>query len=136
MESSDLLGCSNFCAYYSVIGALFMFLVATLISKQPFYIGGLEDVDLCKSSAVGAMGMFLFTFVASVAHICYEKANPYSRTNTNLNSMEEMDFVGRPGMRDFPDRTSSLYELAESSSSTHGYRDEDDDHDGTPGQFA
>jgi len=110
--------------------------VATLISKQPFYIGGLEDVDLCKSSAVGAMGMFLFTFVASVAHICYEKANPYSRTNTNLNSMEEMDFVGRPGMRDFPDRTSSLYELAESSSSTHGYRDEDDDHDGTPGQFA
>ena len=24
MDSSDLLGCSNFCAYYSVIGALFM----------------------------------------------------------------------------------------------------------------
>eukprot|EP00978_Attheya_sp_CCMP212_P027444 scaffold91900_cov59-Attheya_sp.AAC.5 len=106
-----------------------------MISKQPFYIGGLEDVDHCKSSAFGAVGMFVFTFVASVAHICYEKANPYSRTNTNNHSMEEMDFVGRPGMRDFPGRTSSLYELAESSSSGHGYKD-DDDHDGTPGQFA
>jgi hypothetical protein len=107
-----------------------------MISKQPFYIGGLEDVDHCKSSAFGAVFMFVFTFVTSVAHICYEKANPYSRTSNRSmdGSMDEVDFVGRPGMRGFPDRTSSLYELAGSSSSTHGYTNEDEQL-GTRGHF-
>mmetsp|Transcript_6139 Transcript_6139/g.13592 ORF Transcript_6139/g.13592 Transcript_6139/m.13592 type:complete len:84 (+) Transcript_6139:292-543(+) len=37
-----------------------------MLVKQPFFIGGIEDVDVAKSSAFGAAGMFLFTFVVSI----------------------------------------------------------------------
>lgn len=37
-----------------------------MLVQQPFFIGGIEDVDRAKSSAFGAAGMFVFTFVVSI----------------------------------------------------------------------
>lgn len=50
-----------------------------MISTQPFFIAGIDDPDHAKTSAFGAMGMFLFTFVASLIGIWYDsqyKAEP------------------------------------------------------------
>jgi hypothetical protein len=46
--------------------------VGVIISQQSFFIAGLEDADEAKNSAFGAMGMFAFTFVASIAGIWYD----------------------------------------------------------------
>lgn len=40
-----------------------------MLMKQPFYIGGIEDVERAKSSAFGAAATFLFTFVVSIAYM-------------------------------------------------------------------
>lgn len=43
-----------------------------MISKQSFFIAGIEDAEEAKNSAFGAMGMFAFTFFASLAGIWYD----------------------------------------------------------------
>jgi hypothetical protein len=43
-----------------------------MISAQPFYINGLEDPDEAKKNAFGAMGMFGFTFIASLLGMWYD----------------------------------------------------------------
>ena len=45
-----------------------------MLTKQPFYIAGIEDVEQAQSSAWGAMTMFLVTFVASLAGIWYDNS--------------------------------------------------------------
>lgn len=50
-----------------------------MIQTQPFFIGGIEDDASARTSAFGAMGMFLFTFIASLVGIWYDsqyKAEP------------------------------------------------------------
>ena len=37
-----------------------------MLVKQPFFIGGIEDVEEAKGSAFGAAGMFLFIFVVAI----------------------------------------------------------------------
>mmetsp|Transcript_4002 Transcript_4002/g.6696 ORF Transcript_4002/g.6696 Transcript_4002/m.6696 type:complete len:103 (-) Transcript_4002:188-496(-) len=69
---SDLGEGSRCCAFYSAVGVLFTLWVGLLISQQSFYIAGIEDADEAKNSAFGAMGMFIFTFVASMAGIWYD----------------------------------------------------------------
>jgi hypothetical protein len=46
--------------------------VGIMIQTQPFFIAGLDNVDEARTSAFGAMGMFLFTFAASVVGIWYD----------------------------------------------------------------
>jgi len=46
--------------------------VGVLIQTQPFFIAGIEDASEARTSAFGAMGMFLFTFVASLFGIWYD----------------------------------------------------------------
>jgi hypothetical protein len=53
--------------------------VGVLIQTQPFFIAGIEDPEEARSSAFGAMGMFLFTFLASMFGIWYDsKSKPES----------------------------------------------------------
>jgi len=50
-----------------------------MLHTQPFYVAGIDDVESAETSAFGAMGMFLFTFVASIFGIWYDsqhKAEP------------------------------------------------------------
>ena len=46
--------------------------VAVLITTQPFYLAGIEDVEKAQGSAYGATGMFLFTFLASIGGIWFD----------------------------------------------------------------
>jgi len=62
----DLRAASNFCAVYSVVGLLFMVMVSLMLTYQPFYIGGIENLERAKSNAYGGVSCFLFVFAASV----------------------------------------------------------------------
>jgi len=46
-----------------------------MLTAQPFLIGGIEDEEVAKSSAFGAMSCFAVTFVMSVVGICYDRNN-------------------------------------------------------------
>lgn len=71
--SSNLRELSQCCVYYSAIGMIFMLWVGMMITKQPFYIKGLESEEECRSNAFGAMGFFVFTFVSSLAYLYYDR---------------------------------------------------------------
>jgi len=36
---------------------------------QPFYVGGIDDVEKAKGNAFGAAGLFFFIFVISMVHL-------------------------------------------------------------------
>lgn len=40
--------------------------------KQPFFIGGIDDVEIAKGSAFGAAGTFFFTFTLSVVYMIHD----------------------------------------------------------------
>jgi hypothetical protein len=46
--------------------------VGVLITTQPFFLAGIDDVEKAQGSAYGATGMFLFTFLASMGGIWYD----------------------------------------------------------------
>ena len=46
-----------------------------MITTQPFFIAGIEDVDQAQKSAFGAMAMFIVTFAASMAGIWYDSSS-------------------------------------------------------------
>ena len=52
-----------------------------MIATQPFFIGGLEDVDQAKASAFGAMAMFIVTFIASLLGLWYDSQNKIEETS-------------------------------------------------------
>jgi hypothetical protein len=43
--------------------------VGIMLVKQPFFIGGIDNVEDAKGSAFGAAGMFFFTFLASILYL-------------------------------------------------------------------
>jgi hypothetical protein len=43
--------------------------VGIMLIKQPFYIGGIDNLETCKGSAFGAAGAFLFTFLLSIGYL-------------------------------------------------------------------
>ena len=46
-----------------------------MLSTQPFFIAGIEDEEKARSSAFGAMGCFIVTFLLSVAGIWYDSGS-------------------------------------------------------------
>mmetsp|Transcript_14060 Transcript_14060/g.16100 ORF Transcript_14060/g.16100 Transcript_14060/m.16100 type:complete len:111 (+) Transcript_14060:45-377(+) len=76
---ADLRGTSNFCARYSVVGMLFMVMVAMMLTYQPFYIGGIEDVEQAKRNVYGGVGTFLSIFILSVVYLVLDALRGESR---------------------------------------------------------
>ena len=82
------------CGFYSATGIIFMLFVCIMLSTQPFFITGIEDVSLAKSNAFGALMTFCVTFAISVALIIrgkdgsgreYDTAeDDYNRLNIDL----------------------------------------------------
>ena len=59
--------CSMKCfTIYSFTGILFLLFVYTLLSTQPFFITGIQNLDTAKSSALGALTLFVGLFVCSI----------------------------------------------------------------------
>jgi hypothetical protein len=44
-------------------------MVAMMLTYQPFYIGGIKDVEQAKTNAYGAMATFIFTFIVAVLYL-------------------------------------------------------------------
>jgi len=87
--------CSTKCiAIYSFSGILFLLFVYTLLSTQPFFITGINDVNVAKTSALGALGAFVGMFIISIVGICRSSRHvlssdvidrgAYYRLNVNL----------------------------------------------------
>ena len=82
------------CGFYSATGIIFMLFVWIMLSTQPFFITGIEDVSLAKSNAFAALMTFCVTFAISVALIIrakdgsgreYDTAeDDYNRLNIDL----------------------------------------------------
>ena len=87
--------CSTKCvAIYSFTGIIFLLFVYTLLSTQPFFITGINDVNVAKTSALGALGLFALMFIISIVGICRSSRHvldsdiidrgSYNRLNVNL----------------------------------------------------
>jgi len=87
--------CSTKCtAIYSFTGIAFLLFVYTLLSTQPFFIAGINDVNVAKTSALGALGAFVGMFIISIVGICRSSRHvlssdvidrgSYNRLNVNL----------------------------------------------------
>jgi hypothetical protein len=82
--------------------------------KQPFFIGGIDDVELAMGSAFGAAGSFFFTFLVSIMYMIHDARQiadgrdqlPTSRTAAaaaNRNGGARGDYGQVPVFRDFDD---------------------------------
>ena len=69
-----------------------------MLTYQPFYIGGIEDVQHAKKSAYGAMAMFILTFILSVLYIIFDVIRDAvgggRRNNTNIRRRSGVDYDG------------------------------------------
>lgn len=55
-----------------------------MLVKQPFFVGGIDNVEEAKGSAFGAAGMFFFTFLASIIYLIRD-----SRRVSDIRVVEE-----------------------------------------------
>ena len=74
-------------------------MVAMMLTYQPFYIGGIEDVQHAKKSAYGAMAMFILTFILSVLYIIFDVIRDAvgggrRNNNTNIRRRSGVDYDG------------------------------------------
>mmetsp|Transcript_23691 Transcript_23691/g.50701 ORF Transcript_23691/g.50701 Transcript_23691/m.50701 type:complete len:103 (-) Transcript_23691:259-567(-) len=60
------------CGFYSATGAIFMTFVYAMLTTQPFFITGIEDVEEARSNAFGATIAFATTFAISAIMIVKE----------------------------------------------------------------
>lgn len=59
-----------------------------MIHTQSFFISGIDDPELAKESAFGAMTMFIVTFVLSIVGIFYDNNFKKSHTEESENMAE------------------------------------------------
>mmetsp|Transcript_6292 Transcript_6292/g.11285 ORF Transcript_6292/g.11285 Transcript_6292/m.11285 type:complete len:102 (+) Transcript_6292:132-437(+) len=90
---SDIGTTSRVCGAYSFTGILFTLYVGILLSTQPEFITGIEDVSLAKSNAFGAMGMFFATFALSVVGIL--RTSPNEKEDIDAAEGYQLSSVGQ-----------------------------------------
>lgn len=69
-----------------------------MISKQPFLIVGLEDIDHCKKNAYGAMWLFIVNAATCAAYLIYSK---HSKPRWENIDPHEGRPILPPGMTDY-----------------------------------
>eukprot|EP00585_Thalassiosira_rotula_P013269 CAMPEP_0196130338 /NCGR_PEP_ID=MMETSP0910-20130528/751_1 /TAXON_ID=49265 /ORGANISM="Thalassiosira rotula, Strain GSO102" /LENGTH=100 /DNA_ID=CAMNT_0041389631 /DNA_START=140 /DNA_END=442 /DNA_ORIENTATION=- len=70
---------SQCCGFYSATGVIFMTFVYVMLSTQPFFITGIDNVEEARSNAFGAMIMFCVTFAISAVLISKEQKSSTAR---------------------------------------------------------
>jgi hypothetical protein len=76
-------------------------MVAMMLTYQPFYIGGIENVEAAKRNAYGTMATFLFTLILSVVYLVQDvlkrggerSSRGRGRYHNNTNGPNEYDLV-------------------------------------------
>jgi hypothetical protein len=81
-------------------------MIGTMLIKQPFFIGGIDDVEVAKGSAFGAAGLFFGTFLVSALYMIHDQR----RVHRN--------FLLSDSNNDGIERTPNTLSLFSSSSST------------------
>ena len=71
-----------------------------MLTTQPFFIGGIEDVDNAQKSAYGAFFMFLFTFVVSAIGMWYDST--FGKSSGAEDDEIDTDYQLAGGNQDFP----------------------------------
>mmetsp|Transcript_16657 Transcript_16657/g.35992 ORF Transcript_16657/g.35992 Transcript_16657/m.35992 type:complete len:106 (+) Transcript_16657:231-548(+) len=85
---------SHCCGFYSLTGILFMTYVYIMLTIQPEFITGIDDVEQARSNAFGAMMTFCVTFAISAVLVMRQKGgagreydtgdDDYNRLNIDL----------------------------------------------------
>ena len=72
-----------------------------MLTTQPFFIGGIEDVDNAQKSAYGAFFMFLFTFVVSAIGMWYDST--FGKSSAEDDEIDtDYQLAGNNGQQEFP----------------------------------
>ena len=83
--------------------------------KQPFFIGGIENVEKAKGSAFGAAGAFFFTFLVSVFFLLKE-----GRRISGISAVEGRGQINRFGEYSTVGVVDSYREDADHSNNSEG----------------
>lgn len=98
----DLRDASNFCARYAVAGVIFMIMVSVMLSYQPFFIGGIEDIEQARRNANGGVGSFLFVFLLSTSYLVFDSlrggGNGKTRGEARHSRGDEYEAVATSGI--------------------------------------
>jgi hypothetical protein len=76
-------------------------MVAMMLTYQPFYMGGIHNVEGAKRNTYGAMATFLFTFLLSVVYLVQDviknggerSSRSRGRYHHNTNGPSDYDLV-------------------------------------------
>jgi len=71
-----------------------------MLMNQPFYVGGIEDVEKAKGNAFGAAGLFFFIFIISMVHLIMDSMKSGGGVvRATVSAVHEGDFDGWTGQR-------------------------------------
>jgi len=90
MQFSNLIFVRDCFAHTIFATSFFQLYCGILLATQPFLIAGIEDYDTAKSSAFGAAGMFVFTFLASMGAMWYDSM--YKKEPVNGEVSDEAEY--------------------------------------------
>jgi hypothetical protein len=72
--------------------------VGVLLMKQPFFVGGIDNVESAKGSAFGAAGTFFFTFLVSISYMIRQGRRATATTTATDDTPNPFfDRLGGPG---------------------------------------
>ena len=70
-----------------------------MLMNQPFYIGGIDDVEKAKGNAFGAAALFFFIFLISMVHLIMDSMKHGSVVRATVSAAHDDDFDGWTGQR-------------------------------------
>jgi hypothetical protein len=85
--------------------------VGILLIKQPFFVGGIDDVENAKGSAFGAAASFFFTFLISIMYMIKEGRRLDDHSDRpSRDGGARGDYGQLPAYRDYNDAVADLPE--------------------------
>ena len=96
-----LLFCYCYCYCYGTQRTVLQVMVSMMLTYQPFYIGGIEDLEQAKKNTYGGVGTFLFVFILSVVYLVLDALRGGGDNNNNSRGDNTrrhggMDYEGVP----------------------------------------
>lgn len=73
-----------------------------MLMEQPFFVGGIRDVEKAKGSAFGAAGLFFFIFIISIVHLIMDSWKLAGVVRTTVSAAHDDAYDGWTGQRQTP----------------------------------
>lgn len=84
---------------------------------QPFFVGGIDDVETAKSNAFGAAGTFFFTFLISIIYLIADAQFGFGRSGSVAGSVNSRN--NRSSVRGEYDLVTAVQEYHDSPDDEH-----------------